>query len=182
MAKFRRNFKSKLNLFCGSDPLRPALNHIEFVNGFAYASDAHVIIKQHLSLNDFSEEEIGFLNDNYIHKDTFAEIYKYDIVNVTPKGFICRKGNVTAKYDFKQFDFKMPNFEAVIIDSKEINQNTISKIGMNLKHLEKFKMGFIFNADKNIEMNFNASNRGILITALGIDESEQLGILMPVVL
>lgn len=62
---------SKLNLITSSDDFRPALQYVVINNGYFVATNAHLLVKQHLSLHGFTDEEIGYLNGKAIHKELF---------------------------------------------------------------------------------------------------------------
>ena len=62
----RHNFdpQFKLHLCCGNDDIRPVFQYIHFIGGYAYATDAHVLIRAKIAdISNFTEEEIAMLNN-----------------------------------------------------------------------------------------------------------------------
>ena len=114
----KENFKSKLNLACSNDDLRPVMQYIIFRNGYVVCTNAYILVKQHLSLHGFTDEEISQMNGKAVHKDTFKEILRYDQVKVISGQFVCSKGRVTVKIDFDRIQGNYPNYEAVIPKGK----------------------------------------------------------------
>ncbi len=57
----KKNFRTKISLVCSTDSLRPSLTHVYFDNGFAVATDAHILIKSPLKEHGFEREEIELL-------------------------------------------------------------------------------------------------------------------------
>lgn len=109
-------FISNLHLACGKDMLRPALQCVHFKNGYAYASNAYVLIKQPLSLSNIQESEN--LEGKAIHSSIFKEIRKMKHVTCTPDGFECRtKDNQKVFYQYLETNTP-PDFEAVIPKDK----------------------------------------------------------------
>ena len=109
-------FISNLHLVCGKEKLRPSLQCVHFKNGYAYASDAHVLIKQPLSLSNIQEPEN--LEGKAIHSSIFKEIRKMKHVVCTPDGFECRtKDNQKVFYQYSETNTP-PDFEAVIPKDK----------------------------------------------------------------
>lgn len=182
MKKDRKNFRSRLDSMCASDDLRPALEHIYFEEGFAYATDAHVLIRSALALHDFTEEEVSHMNAKLIHKKAFAEIYKYESVYVGEEGFKCFKEGVECFVYFNKFDGKFPNAKAVIQGVLNRKPEPVSAMGMSLKIVERLKKGFVFEYSQAVAMHFGGENKAIKVLAQGSNGEDQVGIIMPVTL
>ena len=85
----RVNFNKSLqmHLACATDSIRVVMEHIYFQDGFAYASDAHVLVKNDLSVcSSISQEQIEILNGKLLHKDAYKEILKYDVIDISEEG------------------------------------------------------------------------------------------------
>ena len=68
------------------------MEHIQFKNGYAYASDAHIAIKAALkSICALSQEDIDKLNGYYIHSSQWPLLLKYSNIEVG-EGVINLKG------------------------------------------------------------------------------------------
>ena len=62
--KRRHNFNRglRMDLACENDSFRPVFSYIHFKDGYAYASDAHILVKNNLSeCSTFTDEEIASL-------------------------------------------------------------------------------------------------------------------------
>lgn len=174
-----KNFRKKISIACGTDELRPSMMHIYFNNGYAYATDAHILLKQKLKAHAFTDEEIEILNGKFLHAAAFNEVYRYDHVTVSEKGFICRKGPVKTIVEFTDFDGNFPNIEAVIPTGE---LKPIDSIGVNMaiiKKVEQLTLSYV----KNVKMSFRAKNRAIIFTPLDAKDLEpdaELILIMPV--
>lgn len=103
-----------LHLACSDDELRPALNHIEIVDGIATATNAHIIAQ--LNLAEYSlldEETIRHLSNKLIHKDVWESILDADVLTVEDDIIHYEKGGIKADYDI-QCDLKFPDHRAII--------------------------------------------------------------------
>lgn len=70
-----------LHLACANDDLRPNMFLIEIKNGIASATNGSIVIKTELSQTSLlTPEEIEILNDKYIHKEVWKEIYKCEFL------------------------------------------------------------------------------------------------------
>jgi len=76
-------FTTKLDACCGKDEYRAALERIHFHNGYAYATNAHALVRVPLTRYGFDKEMVGYLNGYSIHRKQFALIYNKDII-ITP--------------------------------------------------------------------------------------------------
>ena len=185
-AKYRKNFLSKPHLACSNDDLRPAFGYIQFKDGFLFATDAHIAIKQDLKVHGFEDEEIEFLNNTYLHKNAFAEILRYNEVYVRENGFFCKKDNFSAFIEFiklEDFPHTYPKIEAVILDPADKNRIAIDEIGMNIKLLTKLEQCLV-NGYSGLghKFQFFAKSKAILVIPMDKDYPGQTGLIMPVML
>ena len=89
--KTRHNFNKdlRMDLAC-SDYFRPVFSYIHFKDGYAYASDIHILVKNKLSeCSTFTDEEIEKLDGKFIGSKAYKSILSYDMVQVTDMGFEC---------------------------------------------------------------------------------------------
>ena len=78
------NFLKKFKLYdvC-SDDGRENLEYVHFINGYAYASDAHIIVRVPLSVcTSFSEDEYKKLNGYSIHFSLLKMLMQFEVVNI----------------------------------------------------------------------------------------------------
>lgn len=179
-----KNFQSRVDYACGNDDLRPVMSNIYFENGFLYATDAHIAIKQSLRLHQFEDSEIEILNGKMIHRKQFMEIYKHDLIRVEEDGILCRSNGIKVKYLWSDSDNKFPSVEKVLQDSMESTEIVpTNSIFASVSLIAKFKDIFVFdNYGHGCELHFKKDKKAILLTPCYYDnrKADQIGLLMPV--
>ena len=134
----------KLHQACAHDGFRPAMEHIQFKNGYAYASDAHIAIKAALSsISALSQEDIDKLNGHYIHSSQWPLLLKYSNIEVG-EGVITLKGDNGAKTVITLRDgvegiTKYPDIEKLFEPEKRDKEASIHAIGFSFKLLSKLR-------------------------------------------
>lgn len=169
----KKTFTTKLYEVCSNDELRPVMMGIHFKNGFAYASDGHMVVKQSLEYHTILGTE--FLEGKTIHKDNYKAIMGFETAECNEDGVACSDSDGrTAFYEY--FDIKdsaMPNFDEVL---KPIGQKSIEFIGINPDFLAK--IGKALHVPTNtLRLQFQGVDKGILIDTPEIEN--QWGMLMP---
>lgn len=126
----KHNFLAPLHKACCSDDLRPAFSYVHFVDGYAYASNGHIAIKQ--SIADYcSVIDADSLNGHAIHRDSFQDIIKYEIAQANDEGIECwNEDGKKAFYPYLTADsnVKTPNFEAAFA---QVSPTTCKMFGIN---------------------------------------------------
>ena len=116
----RINFdkKVKMGLACSKDDLRPLMGCIYFKDGYAYASDGLILVKNKVSeISTISEDQIAQLNDVYLHAETYDKVVKYDTIDISAEGIECTSGDKKAFFYFQVMeDAKYPNADSVLND------------------------------------------------------------------
>ncbi|GAE83370.1 hypothetical protein [Bacteroides reticulotermitis] len=126
----RHNFNKgiALHLVCSTDQLRVVMQCIYFKDGYAYASNGHVLIKANMSeISSFSDAEISNLDGKFLHGDSFKEIVKCDVAKISDDGFICSNSHSETLYKFVMHE-KYPNADKIFADHKN---NALNKICVN---------------------------------------------------
>lgn len=103
-----------LHLATADDELRPALMHIEIVDGIATATNAHIIAQ--LKLSEYStlpDETIKQLSGKMIHRDVWESIMDADLLEVSEDTIHYEKGGVKADYNI-QCDLRFPDHRSII--------------------------------------------------------------------
>lgn len=174
MSKNRiKNFRSRLDYACGNDDLRPFMQYIHFVDGYAFATDSHCIIIQCLKFSGFSDEDIGFMNDNAIYKKSFMQIYKAKVLKVTEQGF--DDGEIV--YKFKQI--KTPiNFKQCTLDIQNYQKGARKNVGINRSVVEK-ALKSMYSEYETHKLTFCKDRYHPIFVTTEVDESLQLCIVMP---
>lgn len=141
MATIRVNFNKKVKMHeaCANDELRPVMACIYFKDGYAYASNGHILVKNKVSeISSIPEDQIEQLNDVYLHKDIYKKILEFDEIDISADGIECRKESKKAFFYFQTFeDSKYPNADKVLEDMLNQPTATIPKCGFNVKYLSR---------------------------------------------
>jgi len=103
-----------LHLACSDDDLRPALAHVEIIDGIATATNSNVIAQMNLSAySKLDEETIKHLNSKLIHRDVWEILIDADIITVNDDIIHMYKGGIKAEFNIAT-DFKFPDHESII--------------------------------------------------------------------
>lgn len=166
MKKQRINFlkECKMHLACSDDDIRPVMQYIYFKDGFAYASDAHILVKNKLSeiTEGFSDEQLSLLDGKLMHKTSFRKILEYDFVRIGETGIECLTQFSTIEFRFSaDASLKYPDAEAVISMAKEKNE-PINRVSLSAKLYHRLYQS-LYNDDRLV-LNFSKSeHHGILV-------------------
>jgi|GEM_PF-1832863 len=111
------------------DGLRPVMQYIYFANGFAYATNANILIKAKLSeISTLSKESIANLDNVLLHYSLFEQILKFDSIKVENNHIICKIEGVLHEASFnlvKNGDYyTYPDAEQVVCDYKAKQNST----------------------------------------------------------
>jgi hypothetical protein len=172
----KQNFTTKLYEVCSNDELRPIFMCVHFKDGFAYASDAHMIVKQSLEYHSIVNPEL--LDGKSIHKDNYKAIMQFEIATCDASGVQCMDNDGRTAF-FEYFDRKgieVPNFDTVL---KPVGQKSIEFIGINPDYLHKLSKA-MHSTSGALRLQFQGVDRAILVDAVGIDN--QCGVIMPAIL
>lgn len=105
-----------LHLAASDDELRPALNHVQVLDGIATATNAHIIAQ--LNLSEYSTlpaDTIKQLSGKLIHRNVWESIMDADLLQVEGDTIHYESDGIKADYDIT-CDLKFPDVK-VIIDS-----------------------------------------------------------------
>lgn len=165
-------FLTKLHLACSGDSMRPALQHVYFKDGYAYATNAHVLVKQKLEHHGFTEEDVKAIDGMAVHVDLFKEVYKANMFAVREHGLECfNKSGISMMVPFVE-GLQFPNVEAVI---PKTEPEKLSEIRLSPKYLSLIK-DLSLNPN-SVDFTFYGKNRGVIIT--GVDHDEVI-LIMPI--
>jgi hypothetical protein len=174
------NFTTPLHKCCVSDKdgeLRPAMLAVHFLNGYAYATNSHVLVKCSLEYHQVLNPEK--LEGKAIHKDNFKEILKFEIVECCDDGISCKNADGQIAF-YEYFDLKgqkVPDFESIIPKNKKYYDTF--KIRINPKMLS-ICTSAMYSGNDGFRLRFTGLNSAIVVDSIGFDN--QIGIVMPVIL
>lgn len=185
MEKIRINFNKevKMNLACSNDELRPVMNQIYFKDGFAYASDGHILVKNKIKeCSSINDEQIQILDNKYLHKDHYRDILKYDIIEISEEGIEAKKVNGGEKaffYFSNAEEYKYPGAENLlqnIINKPNLDTNNV---GLDLKLMDRLRKS-LFDSD-TCKFRFKGDNLNLNVILESLGENMSMGLIMPVV-
>ena len=174
----RKNFNknAQMHLACVKDDLRPAYAFVHFKNGFAYASDSMILVRNPISeISTFDEQEAAALDGKSLHMDFYKDMLKYDEVLISEDGLECHKGDEKAFFYFTET--KMPDFEKVLQDALHSPAVNIGEIGFNIALLQRLSKAM--GGRNETKMTFKGAGKPIIIEPCD-DASTSIGLLMPI--
>ena len=192
----RHNFDPayKLHMCCAEDGMRPVMEYVHFIGGYAYATNSYVMVRAKIAdISNFTEEEIAMLDNKSIHGHLFRQLIQRRRVQVTPDGFVWdgERGDMTQLFKFHNInedrrmqldgfgnDLKIPNFDAIIDDSFASNTLPCENIGIRVALVEEISRAMNTN---ELAFYFKGNNRTIhvLPSYRAYDTVDIVGILMP---
>lgn len=175
--KTRHNFNKdlRMDLACSrNDYFRPVFSYIHFKDGYAYACDTHILVKNMLSeCSTFTDEEIEKLDGKFIGSKAYKSILSYDMVQVTDMGFECiLYDNQKVIYPFSEV-YKYPEMENVISEHLKESTEGITKLRIDPSFFSKIEKA-LFNFD-DAYMQLSEGNKSLLVKS---DDSDSIGIIM----
>lgn len=179
----------KIHNATGNDDLRPVFFYVLFSNGYAYATDGHIIVKQKFSLifNDVLVEGVENLNGKAMHAKLFEKLLTADFLKFDETGVLASYSNYACKYDYS----KLPegrtfeSWDKVIneaLANAKVDGAAINAIGINPKIANRLYNCLVLGPGMTILHKYQNPNRAIVVTAMGVPETEQVALLMPVMI
>lgn len=174
----RKNFNknAQMHLACVKDDLRPAFACVHFKNGFAYASDGIILVRNPISeTSTFDEQEAAALDGKSLHMDFYKDMLKYDEVLISEDGVECHKGGDKAFFYFTETE--MPAFEKVLYDALHSPTVNISEVGFNMALFQRLSKAM--GGKNETKMTFKGAGKSIIIEPCD-ETSNTVGLLMPI--
>ncbi|MBR1786670.1 MAG: hypothetical protein IJ756_05860 [Paludibacteraceae bacterium] len=190
----RRNFGNvfKLHLCCATDrsDVRQYIHYIHFRNGYAYATDAHIIVRADIATvcyNLFTEEEIQHLDGKSIHADSYKQLLSESFVTIDEQGFhakdeagneiiYCVRDLSAPRPNTNESAIKVPNFAKIFDELGD--REEMDAIGISSKFLERLVNAMGGDAQVRIDLNGTKAMKVTHISSAGTDDIE--GVLMPI--
>ncbi|MDD3404940.1 MAG: hypothetical protein PHH23_01555 [Paludibacteraceae bacterium] len=175
----KQNFLGKPHLCCGEDTNRPNLQRVYFIDGYAYASDAHCLIKQSLF---YYTKVINYelLEGHSIHRNSFENILKFQIAQANDEGIECWDENgKRAFFPYNDENYKgdnVPGFEAILNHNPIVS---LPEIGIDATLVDKVSKAFAGN-NKGFKLQFCGIDKPMRCYCVGYEEQE--AVIMPMVL
>lgn len=177
MKKFTKSIK--IWEACSNDKMRPALSYIQFRDGYALASDAHIAVRVPLEyLADVSDEEVAKLNGKEISGKAFAELAKIGIITVEEDAVVCSKQGVDTRYYFRKQgeDGNMPDVNGLFDREADKKAAPVGDVILNSANLKRLSSAMGISGKVGIRMRFGGAKKAIFCTG---ETKEIQGIIMP---
>ena len=166
----------QLHKACANDSYRPVMAYIQFKDGYAYATDAHIAVRANLSnISALDQEDIAKLNGYFIHSSQYELLLKFSHIEVG-EGFIKLIGEdgISTTLDLKK-DMKYPNVDAIINDDSE--QKTLPAVGFNYGLLGRLKAAM--GLTSKIVLRFKGNSAALHVSGEDSKFYDVRGIIMP---
>ena len=178
--KQKSTFTTKLYEIASADGLRPIMQCIYFKDGFAYAADGWVSIRQSLEYHSVYNPEM--LDGKLLHRNDYKSAMGFEEVVCTDEGLECINENGQKVF----FYYVNPTEETGGYPSihKVFNrlpgQTHLSFIGINPKLIERVSRALAGPSDKGLRMQFTGIDTYLVIDV--IDYPDQTALIMPKIL
>lgn len=178
----RFNKQYQLWKACGKNELRPALEYVCFDNGYAYASDGHILARVNINTltSLLSDEEKQMLNGYCIHAEVFKVLLRYDNVKIVQDDdgvtIVCyvHWNNISIKLVEKK-TIGAPDYEKTL--KAEGESHPIEKIGIDKNFLNNLTDAIGL---KSVKMDFYSESAKIIVSPINEDYLDIKGLIMPI--
>lgn len=135
----KNNFDKKvqMHLACSKNGDRPVMECVFFHNGYAYATDTHILVRNRIAeISGLNESEIEALDGKLLHADFYKDMLKYDSIMIAEDGIECAKGNDKAFFYFSTFE-KYPDVEKALQDALNMQPVPFSQFSFDMGLLQR---------------------------------------------
>lgn len=178
--KEKYTFNTKLYEVCADkeEKLRPAMQCVHFKNGFAFAGNGIIAIRQTLDFQSIAEKQA--LEGKLLHKDSFKAIMGFEMAEANDEGINCWNENGQTAF-FKYYTPKdgemVPDWDAYF--KKPRGLTSLTFVGIDPEQFAKLCKALYAPAG-NIRLQFTGVSTAIMVDVVGIED--QVGSIMPVIL
>lgn len=177
----KNNFDKKvqMHLACAKDnPSRREMECIFFKDGFAYATDTHVIVRNRISeISKLNGAEIEALDGKFLHASFYKDMLKYDNIMIAEDGIECSKGSDKVFFYFSKFE-NYPDAEKVLQNALCKSPIPTPEVGLNLNQLQQLYKA-LYKSDQ-CKARFKGINNPIIFDSIAEDVSS-IGLILPII-
>lgn len=153
-----RNFNKKYKLWkaCGfDDDFRKSVHYISFANGYAYATDCHILVRARLTdISNFDEQDLSLLDGKCIHGNFFKEIANCKgNVTITADAIVVERNECKISYPLVT-GIKFPNCESAMEGSEITEEKREFGIRARLLDILSDAMGAEFGIGMRQKSNY----------------------------
>lgn len=171
-------FRTPLHTICANDGLRPQMNHVCFVGNYAYATDAHVLIKQSMDSWFMDKEMLHHLNGCSMPAKMFQFLYN--------KNIMVEQGRITLPTDYGTIQVPLKTMQENEIDSMWVQKmdnvlrgepETTPDVAISLNPALLARIAVLFD---NPVLTFFRNNKAAYITENSYDhKATSIGLIIP---
>ena len=165
MKKKRKIYQLHTNVHkaCSNDPLREWMTHVTFWDGYAYATDAHVLIKQSLTEIGFKEKDLPMLHGRMMSPGKMAALLKAEVVVVNEHGILDYDNGIQYNWSRQVIEFHVsPPFLTILANASKDAADIEGAIGFNPGVMKQAMS--LFPSHGALRLQFYGRNRGVVIT------------------
>lgn len=176
----RKNFdkKVKMHIACGKDETRPLMRYVYFKDGFAYATDGFILVRNRIEeMSTFDEEEIAAMDGKLLPAEHYKDILKYDECLISDEGIEAVKGADRAFFYFKEPDGGLyPDTDKALRDALAVPTVPMPEIGFYVENMSRMAQA-LSNFDQCKAM-FKGAGKPIVFQSI-VEGVSSVGLLMP---
>lgn len=177
-AEEKLTFKTRIHELCVKDELRPIFECVYFKDGFMYASNGNAVMRQPLEWQQLTGKE--HLNQKYLHKESYAQIMKFDTAAADDNGVACSNDNGQEVYfEFYENNDETINFVKYFNQHEKLEAKEERFIGLPTESLADIFRA-LHKPGGNVKMTLTGFNSPIIIEVVGLEG--QKAIVMPAML
>ena len=180
MTEIKNNFNKKVQMHLAcikDDDFRKEMECIYFNNGFAYATDTRILVRNRISeISGLEEHEIAALDGKFLHADFYKDILKYDNILIAEDGIECTKGNDKVFFYFSTFG-SFPSAEKVLQDALNRSATPLPQVSFDIKLMQRLNKA-LYKCDK-CTATFKGVGNAIVFDSMETDVSS-IGLIMPI--
>lgn len=166
-----------MHLACPTNDSRPNMQYIYFKDGFAYASNSRMLVRNELSAcSTIDEQQLQILDGKLLHYSHYKDILKYDVIEISEEGIEAKKNGQKASFYFNTTE-KFPDAEKVINDTLSLTPVQTSQFALNIELLARLKKALCTNGE--IKFTYKGEYRAMICENLHFDYLNCIGIIMP---
>lgn len=175
----RKNFDKNypLHLACGlGDNIRTGMHYISFANGYAYATDSHILVRARLTdISNFDEQDLSLLDGKFIHATNYKNILKSKgEVTITADAIIVAEENCKISYPLlTKSKIRFPECEKAMIGNGDVTLKR--EFGICAEFLAT--LSDVMNACFGIAMKWETDHM-FVVKPIGRDSVDIKGVIM----
>lgn len=167
------------------DGIRENLSYAYVKNGYLYCTDAHILLRQKLSIFGIDDEQAKTIEGKSFHRSTLETMWKFDQVIFTEDYIECSKDKSHAKLSYGILSSEnMPDIEGLLNLKLKRQKQEINSIAFNVQLLKTLTEAMLFqesSINNQIVLEFFENiNSGIIVKSTRFDYDEQIGMIMPI--